>query len=1352
MLESRWVLSPTLITPPNQVVSPGSPYLIALEATDPTEPNETITYSNPTSDNPGITVALTPDTGQTDNSLSISVSHASSGAGDPAFSGTMTFQMLGGAGEAPHTVARIAGLVEDGSYMAGSPSPRFYQIVNNSATNTYYIQGGTQSTVREPAEIGSMEFTTPGILAIANRGGTATDSNDFFITTKPSPLLDNTDTIFGVQTGGELVRQEIASVATSGSGYTPASAVTITSMSVSTDSLDGVLLLKVSSSATGSATIQVTATDSQGNQTIESFVVTSGQPILTTIPDITMPANTGSAGYKGYTFNASATIKSGDYVTYSAVLDPLGTQDVSVTSTSAGAVTVMPNPGVVGVAVMDVTVTDTTNGTADTQQVPVLIDPLAPTGVTFTAPAGQLNGYTNLDNSSLDQALTFHVTGVLSGAEVSILANGAVIGTGTGQSDGTADVTTDGTTALAEQTYTITAEQTLTGQAVPVEGHSDVDLAGPASSASTQITVDTTPPTVSGVSSPEAAGSAHTTGAIIPITVNFSEPVYVNTVSGTPQLDLNASFSAVATYASGTGTSTLTFDYRVADGDNAAPLDYLLTTALDLNGGSIQDAASNAADPTLPDIGTDGLAARNVVIDTTAPTVLDVSSSATADSAYKAGAVIPITITFSEPVNASTVSGTPRLTLNARSTAVASYAGGTGTATLTFDYTVGAGDNASPLDYTSTADLVLNGGSIQDPAGNATDPTLPDPGTDGLAGQNLVVDTTAPTVLDVYSSATYGSSYKIGDAITITIAFSEPVNVSTVSGTPQLTLNAGTTAAPAVAVYTEGSGTDTLTFTYTVAAGQSAAVLDYASPTALGLNGGSIQDSAGNPAVRTLPAIGTDDLAAQAIVVDGITPTVTAVTASAVPNSAFVAGDSIPISITFSEPVTLTGTGTPQLTLNASSTAVADYTGGSGTDTLTFNYTVAPGDNASPLNYFSTTALSLNGDSLQNAVGNPATLTLPATGTDGLAAQKLVVDTIPPTVTAVTTNLATVSAANVGSDKFTVTVALSEPMQSSSVPTITFTPDLTGTLTLDTGSWTDSTHSHYTADYNVANAGVSPESVGIGVTGAKDAAGNTLTPYTGTNNFTVDTLDPAVMSVTPNLTTLTTANAGAEAFTLTVVYSEAMSATPSPTISFPISGKDPTTGGTLTLNSGNWTNSTTYVATYDVANKGLTMSGIGVEVSGAMDSTSTHTQIVSSTSTVFSIDMPATSKLSGYVYLGSGPWTASSMGISGVTVRLLMENSQGTFSGVAGTSPVQTDASGWYTFKALAAGTYRIQVTPSPDYRDGVAAAGSLGGTVSTDQIQVQVGSGANGTGYNFSAAGIQPSTISGWLWFASAP
>ncbi len=98
-----------------------------------------------------------------------------------------------------------------------------------------------------------------------------------------------------------------------------------------------------------------------------------------------------------------------------------------------------------------------------------------------------------------------------------------------------------------------------------------------------------------------------------------------------------------------------------------------------------------------------------------------------------------------------------------------------------------------------------------------------------------------------------------GTTIPIIVSFNRAVMVT---GTPQLTLNNGATGN-----YQSGSGTTGLTFSFTVVVGQNSADLDYASTTALSLNGGTIMDSGNLPAILTLPATGADGLATKNIVV-----------------------------------------------------------------------------------------------------------------------------------------------------------------------------------------------------------------------------------------------------------------------------------------------------------------------------------------------------------------------------------------------------------------------------------------------------------------------------------------------------
>ncbi|MBX3589107.1 MAG: hypothetical protein KF796_20950 [Ramlibacter sp.] len=208
---------------------------------------------------------------------------------------------------------------------------------------------------------------------------------------------------------------------------------------------------------------------------------------------------------------------------------------------------------------------------------------------------------------------------------------------------------------------------------------------------------------------------------------------------------------------------------------------------------------------------------KAIVIDGVAPTVTSVNAS-TANGTYKAGDVVSVQVNFSEAV---TVTGTPQLTLETGTTdQVVNYASGSGTSTLTFTYTVQAGDTSADLDYQSTTALALNGGTIKDAAGNAGTLTLATPGAANSLGANkaIVIDGVAPTVTSVNASTANGT-YKAGDVVSVQVNFSEAV---TVTGTPQLTLETGTT--DQVVNYASGSGTSTLTFTYTVQAGDTSAL------------------------------------------------------------------------------------------------------------------------------------------------------------------------------------------------------------------------------------------------------------------------------------------------------------------------------------------------------------------------------------------------------------------------------------------------------------------------------------------------------------------------------------------------
>jgi hypothetical protein len=241
-------------------------------------------------------------------------------------------------------------------------------------------------------------------------------------------------------------------------------------------------------------------------------------------------------------------------------------------------------------------------------------------------------------------------------------------------------------------------------------------------------TFDNPAPTIINVTSTTANG-AYNGATVIPIQVTFSEIV---NVTGSPTLALNS--GGVAVYASGGGTNTLTFNYSVGVGQNTPDLDYSSASALSTGGGTIRDIGSANAVLTLPSPGSTGSlgANKSIIIDTANPFVTNVTST-TPDGTYSAGDVINVQVVFNEAVF---VTGSPRIQLNIPGSVYANYAGGTGTNTLNFSYTVLATHNSADLDYASTTAFTLNGGALRDQAFNPSPLTLPPPGAAGSLGAN----------------------------------------------------------------------------------------------------------------------------------------------------------------------------------------------------------------------------------------------------------------------------------------------------------------------------------------------------------------------------------------------------------------------------------------------------------------------------------------------------------------------------------------------------------------------------------------------------------------------------------------
>ncbi|WP_253585436.1 beta strand repeat-containing protein [Aeromonas caviae] len=385
--------------------------------------------------------------------------------------------------------------------------------------------------------------------------------------------------------------------------------------------------------------------------------------------------------------------------------------------------------------------------------------------------------------------------------------------------------------------------------------------------------VDETAPTVSSIAISGASGAQSgrlNAGDVVSVTVTMDEATVVDTTGGTPRVALNVGGSTVyADYVSGNGTASLLFQYTILAGQNDANGISLDANALQANGGTLRDAAGNAATLTHGAVGDNA----SYLVDTTAPAVSSVGitgASGAQSNTLNAGDVVSVTVTMDEATVIDTSGGTPRVALNiGGNTVYANYVSGSGTASLLFQYTILAGQtDANGISIVANG-LEANGGTLSDAAGN--DANL----SHSLVTDNAsyLVDTTAPVVSGV-SSTTAAGTYGVGSVISIQVSFSEAV---TVSGTPQLTLETGAT--DRTINYVSGSGSNTLTFNYTVQAGDTSADLDYLSAGALGLNGGTIRDVAGNNATLTLPTPGgAGSLGAnEAIVIDTSAPSLTAV-------------------------------------------------------------------------------------------------------------------------------------------------------------------------------------------------------------------------------------------------------------------------------------------------------------------------------------------------------------------------------------------------------------------------------------------------------------------------------------------
>ena len=273
-LEIRSLLTATPVLAPLSDVTllSGSPLHIPLNGSD--ADNQELTFSA-SSSNADVTTYVP----EGNRSIEIDVQNF----------GVMTFELY--EDKAPRATEQIIELAQSDFYDGST----FHRVIDN-----FVLQGGDPNG--DPVGTGGsslgdfddqfhpdLQHNTTGVLSMAKSLDDTNDSQ-FFITEGPQRHLDSQHTVFGLLTTGESVREAISGTAVTNSA--PDTPVVITTFSVFSDIENGVLMLSAPEGVTGSATITVTVSDPDGNQSQQTFDVTiqadtvNNQPFLADIPSV----------------------------------------------------------------------------------------------------------------------------------------------------------------------------------------------------------------------------------------------------------------------------------------------------------------------------------------------------------------------------------------------------------------------------------------------------------------------------------------------------------------------------------------------------------------------------------------------------------------------------------------------------------------------------------------------------------------------------------------------------------------------------------------------------------------------------------------------------------------------------------------------------------------------------------------------------------------------------------------------------------------------------------------------------------------------------------------------------------
>ncbi|KQV42698.1 hypothetical protein ASC86_18720 [Rhizobium sp. Root1212] len=997
-------------------------------------------------------------------------------------------------------------------------------LSNNGWENTFTQSNGlTASIFQNVDEIRLTPQSTPGMWLVINDIGIA------------DAVLPNAAPTLGTVTPAGVSQANAGQTSYSFTVSYADSDGTINAASIGvgdvTVSKGGVFLTVVGASwnaATGTATYTVTPAGGTWNDA-DNGTWTIGLVANQVSDDdgafVSANSNAGSFSVSMDTTRPTATVVVSDSalavgetslvtITFSEAVTGFTNADLSVANGTLSAVS-SSDGGITWTATLTPTssITDTTNvitldntgvtdgagnaGSGTTNSNNYAIDTVRPTASIVVSDSALAVGETSLVTITFSEAVTGFTNGDL------MITNGTL--SAVSSSDG-------GITWTA--TLTPTASITDSTNVITIDNTGVTDSAGNAGSGTTDsnnYTIDTVRPTATIV----VSDSALVAGETSLVTITFSEAV-----TGFTNADLsvaNGTLSAVSSSDGGiTWTATLTPTVGIVDTSNV----------IALNNTGVTDIAGN--------LGSGTTNSGNYTIDTVLPTATII----VADNALAIGETSLVTITFSEAVAGFT--NADLSVANGTLSAVSSSDGGiTWTATLTPTSSIADSTNVITLDNTGVSNASGNCGS----------------GTTN--SNNYAIDTTRPTASIVVAD----SALAVGETSLVTITFSEAVTgftnadltiangtlsaVSSSDGgitwTATLTPTAGITDSTNVITLdntgvTDGAGnagsgttdsnnyavdsqrptvtivladatltageTTLVTFTFSEAVtGLTNADLTVANGTlsAVSSADGGITwtatltptaDIADMSNLITLANADVTDIAGNAgtgttnsgnYTIDTMRPTATVIVA----DSALAVGETALVTITFSEAVT--GFTNADLTIaNGTLSAVSSSDGG-----ITWTATLTPTGSVTD----TSNVITLDNTGVSNASGN--------SGTGTTDSNNYAIDTQRPT--------ATVAVAD-------ATLTAGE----TSLVTITFNEAVTGFTNADLTVQNGTLSAVNSADGGVTwtatltpSAGITDTSnlITLNNTGVVDAAGNSGTGTTSSNNYAIDSVVPGVASI-----------------------------------------------------------------------------------------------------------------------------------------------------------------------------------------------------------------------------------------------